>query len=191
MLIRFICADDSLVKGPTQLEVGKTYQIGRSSKCCYVLGHRSVSRVHAEMEVHEKSLHLKDLKSRNGTFVNGDKVQEVELTPGQKVYFGSVPFQLINGELPSDGDDEALSHASTFIVRGQKLPIAKLLAQLSEAQIRVLEQLKKGLAEKEVAANLDLSTHTVHNHTKAIYRKLNVNSRPELLALFMMGDDES
>jgi len=191
MLIRFICSDDSLMKAPTQLAIGATYRIGRSSKCSFVLGDRSVSRVHAEMEVQEQSLFVKDLKSRNGTFVDGDKVQEAELKPGQKVYFGSVLFQLVNGELPKAADDDALSHASTFIVRSKKPPIAKLLAQLSEAQLRVLEQLKKGLAEKEVAANLDLSTHTVHNHTKAIYRKFDVNSRPELLALFMAEDDES
>ena len=42
MLMRFICTDDSLVKGPTQLVVGKTYRIGRSSKCSFVLGERSV-----------------------------------------------------------------------------------------------------------------------------------------------------
>jgi len=189
MFMRFICTDDSLVKGPTQLLVGKAYRIGRSSKCAFVLGERSVSRVHAEVEVREGDLFVKDLKSRNGTFVDGEKIVQAELKPGQKVHFGIVMFHLVNGEWVSEEDDDALSHASTFIVRGKKPNIAKLIAQLSEAQRRVLEQLKKGLAEKEVAANLALSAHTVHNHTKAIYRKFHVNSRSELLALFMVESD--
>ena len=55
--------------------------------------------------------------------------------------------------------------------------------------MRVLEQLKKGFAEKQVAVRLQLSPHTVHNHTKAIYKKFKVSSRPELLALFMTEEE--
>ena len=190
MSMRFICTDDSLLKGPSQLIVGKCYQIGRSSKCSFVLSQMSVSRVHAELEICPETFLVKDLKSRNGTFVDGDKVEQAELKPGQSVQFGSVMFQLVNGETPADLDEDAMSHASTFIVSaGPKAPSAKLLAQLSEAQRRVLELLKKGQSEKIVASRLDLSTHTVHNHVKAIYKKLHVRSRSEMLALFVAEDN--
>ena len=36
-----------------------------------------------------------------------------------------------------------------------------------------------------VATVLNLSQHTIHNHTKAVYKKLGVSSRPELLAMFL------
>lgn len=42
--------------------------------------------------------------------------------------------------------------------------------------------LMRGLSEKEVAAELELSTHTVHQYVKELYRRLQVRSRGELHA---------
>jgi DNA-binding NarL/FixJ family response regulator len=47
----------------------------------------------------------------------------------------------------------------------------------------VLAGLARGLSEKQVAAELGLSPHTVHDHVKALHRRLRVQSRGELLAL--------
>lgn len=44
--------------------------------------------------------------------------------------------------------------------------------------------LMRGLSEKEVAAELDLSTHTVHQYVKELYRRMHVRSRGELHARF-------
>lgn len=46
----------------------------------------------------------------------------------------------------------------------------------------VLRYLLQGDAEKEVAAKLKLSRHTVHRYAQVIYRELGVHSRGELLA---------
>jgi DNA-binding CsgD family transcriptional regulator len=46
----------------------------------------------------------------------------------------------------------------------------------------VLRYILQGDAEKEVAAKLKLSRHTVHRYTQVIYRQLDVHSRGELLA---------
>jgi DNA-binding NarL/FixJ family response regulator len=48
---------------------------------------------------------------------------------------------------------------------------------------QVLNLLKTGLSEKEVGTVLKISSHTVHVYVKAIYRKLKVTSRGELLCL--------
>ena len=53
---------------------------------------------------------------------------------------------------------------------------------LSEAQQRVFDELLSGLPEKAIARRLRLSTHTVHNHIRAIFRHYEVHSRAELLA---------
>ena len=45
--------------------------LGRSPSCLIVLGARRVSREHAEVRVHRGRLEIRDLKSRNGTRVNG------------------------------------------------------------------------------------------------------------------------
>jgi DNA-binding CsgD family transcriptional regulator len=48
----------------------------------------------------------------------------------------------------------------------------------------VLRYLLGGDAEKEVAAKLRLSRHTVHRYAQVIYRELGVHSRAELLAKY-------
>lgn len=54
--------------------------------------------------------------------------------------------------------------------------------RLSPRQRQVLSLLRRGLSEKEVAAELDVSSHTVHDYVKALYRAHGVRSRGELLA---------
>jgi DNA-binding CsgD family transcriptional regulator len=53
---------------------------------------------------------------------------------------------------------------------------------LSPRQRQVLALLQRGLGEKQVAAELGVSQHTVHDYVKALYRAHAVRSRSELLA---------
>lgn len=55
------------------------------------------------------------------------------------------------------------------------------LKKLSHAESHVLELLEKKMTEKSIAQELDRSPNTVHVHVKNIYRKLDVNSRSQLL----------
>jgi DNA-binding CsgD family transcriptional regulator len=57
--------------------------------------------------------------------------------------------------------------------------------RLSPRQREVLELLRGGASEKEVAAALEVSTHTVHDHVKALHRAYGVRSRGELMARAM------
>jgi DNA-binding CsgD family transcriptional regulator len=56
---------------------------------------------------------------------------------------------------------------------------------------QVLDHLLTGAPEKRIARNLSLSEHTVHTHIRAIYRRFCVNSRGELLAMFLKGTAQS
>lgn len=56
--------------------------------------------------------------------------------------------------------------------------------KLSPHLDKTLRALLRGLSEKEVAAELGLSPHTVHEYVKALYRRLGVTSRAELFARF-------
>lgn len=57
-----------------------------------------------------------------------------------------------------------------------------LTAGLSPRMRDTLQHLLGGDSEKEVAAKLDLSPHTVHIHVKNLYKRLGVCSRGELMA---------
>src|SRR3990172_12270718 len=50
--------------------------IGRSPECDLVIPDRQVSRRHARLRRTEEGYLLEDLKSKNGTFVNGAPVEE-------------------------------------------------------------------------------------------------------------------
>ncbi|HEY1923486.1 MAG TPA: helix-turn-helix transcriptional regulator [Tepidisphaeraceae bacterium] len=53
---------------------------------------------------------------------------------------------------------------------------------LSQRQRQTLDLLLAGNAEKQIAAALRISKHTVHVYVKSLYKRFGVNSRPELLA---------
>jgi DNA-binding CsgD family transcriptional regulator len=53
-----------------------------------------------------------------------------------------------------------------------------------------LSCLLEGTSEKQAAARLGLSRHTVHGYVKALYRHYRVNSRAELLVLCLRRERE-
>ncbi|MDC0948214.1 ATP-binding cassette domain-containing protein [Gammaproteobacteria bacterium] len=74
------------------LQEGATYRFGRDSEQCNVVvaGGR-VSRLHASLTVGEDQLLLRDARSSNGTFINGERVGDAGqvLKPGDEIAFGS------------------------------------------------------------------------------------------------------
>lgn len=54
------------------------------------------------------------------------------------------------------------------------------LFKLSPREIEIIRLLMRSRRESEIAADLQISTHTVHTHFGRIYRKLNVVSVAEL-----------
>jgi DNA-binding CsgD family transcriptional regulator len=58
------------------------------------------------------------------------------------------------------------------------------LSVLSPRLAETFALLMQGLPEKQVAARLGVTRNTAHSYVKEIYARLNVESRPELLAAF-------
>ena len=52
---------------------------------------------------------------------------------------------------------------------------------LTVREIEIVQLAAKGLIAKEIASQLDLSTHTVYTHRKNIMRKLKINTASELI----------
>jgi DNA-binding CsgD family transcriptional regulator len=72
-----------------------------------------------------------------------------------------------------------------WIYDGYVAPTATVLARLSPRERQTLDHLLAGASEKEVAFSIGLSRHTVHAYVKRLYRTLGVNSRGELLSIFV------
>jgi DNA-binding CsgD family transcriptional regulator len=67
--------------------------------------------------------------------------------------------------------------------QSNRVRFSNLRTELSPRLRQTLECLLEGDGEKQVAARLGLSRHTVHDYVTALYRRLDVSSRPELMAL--------
>ena len=91
--------------------------IGRDDDCDIPIDHRSMSRKHAKIQVDGGKFRVVDLKSANGTLVNGEEYAQVELKKGDIIELGHVKLRLLwPGEaVPpidrsnKDDDDEATS----------------------------------------------------------------------------------
>ena len=74
---------------------GEPLSIGRSREADIPLLDDKVSRVHCGIRLSDGDFYLKDLKPRNGTFVNGQRVEDtVKLKPGDRIQIGSTIFVL-------------------------------------------------------------------------------------------------
>jgi hypothetical protein len=71
--------------------------LGRSPDNDIILDDRRVSRHHAQLVADGGSLLLHDLKSANGTWVNGRRITEQQLVPGDLISFGGVELVFRRG----------------------------------------------------------------------------------------------
>lgn len=68
-------------------------RVGRNADNDIVLADPHLSASHAQFEKRPTGFYVRDLKSRNGTFINGIKVSEAELLPGSRIQLGSREFE--------------------------------------------------------------------------------------------------
>src|SRR6185312_16211068 len=76
------------------LKAGASLVVGRALASDIPVFDPTISRRHAEVLCDETGVEVRDLGSSNGTFVNGTKVEQARLTPGDLVSFGKVSFRL-------------------------------------------------------------------------------------------------
>ncbi len=90
------------------------FRIGRHPSNDLQLTDKQVSRFHAIVEGGDSWALLRDLGSRNGTWVNGQRVSEAQLRPGDEIRLGTVRMELLEGvslEPPSAKEESAVSIA--------------------------------------------------------------------------------
>ena len=101
------------------------------------------------------------------------------------------------GILPTDSSAEELSAAIHALSQGLIVGTASMLfdsgiesseqSPLTDRELEVLENLARGLANKQIAVSLGISEHTVKFHVSSIYSKLNVTNRTEAVREGLRG----
>ena len=85
---------------PVEFELGPGRSVvGREGQLDCVIPHSSVSRQHCELVLTEEALTVRDLGSRNGTFLNGERIQTAHVQSGSTLRVGDV--DLIVAEAPA------------------------------------------------------------------------------------------
>jgi DNA-binding NarL/FixJ family response regulator len=86
--------------------------------------------------------------------------------------------------LVMEGNSPIDPHVAQFILKTMRKSTPKTdeSGLLSDREIEVLSLMGDGLAKKEIANQLCISTHTVNNHTRHIYEKLRAPNAPAAIA---------
>jgi pSer/pThr/pTyr-binding forkhead associated (FHA) protein len=72
--------------------------IGRRHDCDLRVPLTLVSRRHCKLSKNNQIINIRDLDSRNGTFLNGKRIKEADLNAGDYIGVGSLTFMLqVNG----------------------------------------------------------------------------------------------
>src|SRR5213080_2459919 len=83
-----------------ELKVEKT-TIGRVEDNTFQIAEPSVSSHHCELLLRGSEVVVRDLNSTNGTFINGEKVEEKVTKPGQVLRLGQIEMRLETETAPA------------------------------------------------------------------------------------------
>jgi EAL domain-containing protein (putative c-di-GMP-specific phosphodiesterase class I) len=147
------------------------FRIGRRQGLEIVLPADSVSKSHAEIYARGSGLRLRDLGSKNGTFVNRDRVEDAALAEGDVLHFADFEFRLGRSDAaepaPAAARDE---RPTTVAVRQPALP-----HQFEKGTRELRELLRDGQVTIEFQPIVLLSRGTV-----AAYEALGRGLHPHL-----------
>lgn len=92
-MAKLVVHTESLKGLSHELKVERT-TVGRVEDNTFQIADPSVSSHHCEILLKGADVVVKDLNSTNGTFINGDRVSEATLKPGQTLRLGQVDLKL-------------------------------------------------------------------------------------------------
>lgn len=122
-----------------ELKVDKT-TVGRVEDNTFQIAEPSVSSHHCEVLLRGSDILVRDLNSTNGTFINGEKITETVLKPGQVLRLGQIEMRLETDSTPS-----STTPSSAPATPPPTTPAKKPLDQTMVMQRGVsLEQLEQG-----------------------------------------------
>jgi Nif-specific regulatory protein len=103
------------------LDTRRKTLIGRGSDCHISLQDPLCSRVHATLSSTPDGWVISDAESRNGTLVNGQKIDEATIVDGNTIKVGSAEFEFHESEEPPTAQGDDPQQTQTIV---QDFPIA-------------------------------------------------------------------
>jgi serine/threonine-protein kinase len=137
----------SVISGPHTgkqfvFEKRDRFVVGRGREAHFRLPEKDprVSRVHFMIEANPPLCQVIDLGSRNGTFVNGTKIQSVALCDGDRIGAGDTEFRIAMADETDAGEHAQLSQATeAWSGALQKAPPQEGIAQTESISLPAIE----------------------------------------------------
>lgn len=145
-MAKLVLLSQGLTGRTHELTVDKT-TIGRVEDNLFPITEPSVSSHHCEILRRGPEVFVKDLNSTNGTYINGEKISESVLKPGQILRLGQVEMRLeVEGAPPPPGGKRPVD-TTMVIQRGVSL------TELEAGARTAFDTGNKGFAKKDNKGN--------------------------------------
>lgn len=133
--------------------------VGKRENNDIALADKTVSRNHLEIEYNSDSFLLRDLNSTNGTYINGTKVKEAYLAPGDIIKIGNtiMEFTAFDEKVAVEPSSKELFGAMAGKSRKMR-QIFAILEKISPSNATVI-------IEGETGTGKDLVAKAIHEHS--------------------------
>lgn len=90
---------------------GNNITLGRSPDADIIVLDERASRLHAGIRLYEGEYFIKDLQSRNGTWVNGQRVENKQkISPGDRIRLGKFVCNVVASTISADDANRDIEH---------------------------------------------------------------------------------
>jgi transcriptional regulator with GAF, ATPase, and Fis domain len=129
--------------------------VGTDSSCDLRLSDRGMSRVHAQFCVRDGRVWVRDLQSRNGTYLEGARIAEAELHLGSVVHLAETPIGLyprwqLREVAPSAANHFGYLHGGSLAMR----ELYAVLERVAASDATVLIEGESGTGKELVARSV-------------------------------------
>ncbi len=170
---------------------GVSLVVGRAVNSDIPIYDPTISRQHAQLTAEDGGVHVKDLGSSNGTFLNGSRISDATAAPNDVVTFGKVAFYVREAAKPAAAKPKAESGfavpkpAGATIVR--QLPVRESGASIQSPLKRLSAQtlpVEEEAAPEPVAARSAKKLELLLEISKQLSRQLEVDKLLESVVDF-------
>src|SRR4029434_6633799 len=137
----------------------KPMRIGKKEDNDFALEDNTVSRYHLAIEQRGDSFVLKDLDSTNGTSINGLRVKEAYLSPGDVISLGNTEIEFIAF------DEKIQIEPSTKTSLGDMVGKSKKMRQIFGILEKIAPSLATVIIQGETGTGKELVARAIHTHS--------------------------
>jgi hypothetical protein len=131
---------------------------------------RTVSRVHCVIEPVASRWCVRDLSSRNGTFVNGERIWgEQPLRAGDEIRAGTVRFVVRLDDAGAHGDETVGAETGPALTRREREVLIALCSPMFSGDV-----FREPASTRQIASDLVVTEAAVKQHLSRLYDKFEI-----------------